>query len=293
MDQPISPIPTRSAPDSHLAGFAVRLARATVGVASRSFGSGLALVALVAGAPPAIAAELDQESPFQSGFTQFNERPVAQRFDVGLSGQLETIEVFASQLSPIGNLLVSIHPVVDGVLALPGGSVPIATGSIPLLALPSSSAGGTGPGWVTIDLDVPVAITAGETLALVLQKDSGGDGGAGGVAWFGNPALYAFGDAVRYDPGGIIFCTLDPFCEPGIAPPSWIVFTNLDFAFRTYVPEPASGLALAAGAAGLAALARARAPASEHVDARPAKRLIRAQDQRYSLSPPVIAVSKA
>jgi hypothetical protein len=240
MDRSLSPFPMRSAPLAALAALS-------------------ALVPLIAGAPTAAAAELDQESPaFLSGFTQFNERPVAQLFEVGLSGQLETIEIFASQLSPTGNLLVSIHPVVGGVLALPGGDVPLATGSIPVAALPSSSAGGAGPGWVPIALDVPVAVAAGDTLAIVLQKDSGGTSGAGGIAWFGNPVLYAFGDAVRYDPGGIILCTLDPFCEPGVAPPSWLVFTNLDFAFRTYVPEPASGLALAAGLAGLAARARGR-----------------------------------
>lgn len=217
------------------------------------------LVSCVAGAPTAAAAVLDQESPaFLTGFTQFNERPVAQLFAVGLTGQLESIEIFASQLSPTGNLLVSVHPVVGGVLALPGGDVPRATGSIPVEALPSSSAGGTGPGWVTIALDVPVAVAAGETLALVLQKDSGGQGGAGGVVWFGNPALYAFGEAVRYDPGGIIVCGLDPFCEPGVAPPSWLIFPSLDFGFRTFVPEPASDLALAIGAVGLASLARGR-----------------------------------
>jgi hypothetical protein len=36
---------------------------------------------------------LDQESPFELGFTQFSERPAAQTFTVGASGDLESVEV--------------------------------------------------------------------------------------------------------------------------------------------------------------------------------------------------------
>jgi len=224
----------------------------------------LAAFALVSSAAllaaPTAEAVLDQESPFDIGFTQFNERPVAQLFVVGLSGQLESVELFASQLDPTGNLLVSIYEVVDGVLPLPGTAAPLATGSLPLAQMPSSAAGGTGPAFVRVDLDVALPVDAGETLALVVQRDMGGQSGAGGLAWFGNGGLYAEGVAVRFDPGGLVFCTFPSVCEPHVEPPSWLAFGSLgDFAFRTYVPEPAVGAALAAGSLVLAALAARRA----------------------------------
>jgi hypothetical protein len=114
-------------------------------------------LALIAGAATSASAELDQSNPFQSGFTQLDERPVAQRFGVGRSGQLESVEISASPLSPTGNLLVGVYPVLGGALALPGAAVPIATGGSPVARLPGSSAGGAGPDFVWIDLDLPVA----------------------------------------------------------------------------------------------------------------------------------------
>ncbi len=200
---------------------------------------------------------LDQESPFESGFTQFNERPAAQTFTAALSGELESVEVFVSQLNPAGNLLLSIHALDGDAPPLAPEVVPLATGSLPVAALPSSSAGGTGPAFVWIDLDEPLPIVSGDRYALVLQKDSGGTSGAGGIAWFGNPGRYASGQAFRYEPGGIVFCTGGPPCDPPFEPPSWKLFDGLgDLGFRTYVPEPSISLLLAAGCPALFALRR-------------------------------------
>ncbi len=213
--------------------------------------AGLALQATSLAASPT----LDQSSEFQAGFTQFNQLARAQVFTVGSDGDLEAVEVFASQLNPAGNLLVSIFEPVDGKPPMPSTALPLATGSIPVAALPSSSAGGTGPAYVWIDLDLPLPVFQGEQLVMVVQKDSGGNGGAGGIAWFGNPGGYAGGEAWRFDPGGPVFC-LDPPCFPPVAPPSWTLQSYslgpFDFAFRTYLPEPTSGLMLGVGVAALA-----------------------------------------
>jgi hypothetical protein len=126
--------------------------------------------------------------------------------------------------------------------------LPLATGSIPTSELPSSSAGGTGPAFVWIDLDAPLPVDAGERLALVLQKDSGGTTGAGQIVWAGNPGRYADGQALRYDAGGIVSAPAAPPCDPPFEPPSWKTYGSLgDFGFRTYVPEPSLPLLLAIG----------------------------------------------
>ena len=217
----------------------------------------MALASLTVVATASAQPLLDQESPFESGFTQFNERPVAQTFTVALSGELESVEVFVSQLAPTGNLLLSIYDLEGDFPPLAPEAVPLATGSIPAAALPSSSAGGTGPAFVWIDLAVPMPVVAGDRFALVLQKDSGGTSGAGGIAWFGNPGSYAGGQASRYEPGGIVFCAGGPPCDPPFEPPSWKLFGSLgDFGFRTYVPEPSTGLLLATGFPVLLALRR-------------------------------------
>jgi|JI10StandDraft_1071094.scaffolds.fasta_scaffold509770_1 hypothetical protein len=202
---------------------------------------------------------LDQESPFELGFTQFSERPAAQTFTVGASGDLESVEVYVSQLSPTGNLLISIYALEGDAPPLAPEVLPLATGSIPTSELPSSSAGGTGPAFVWIDLDAPLPVDAGERLALVLQKDSGGTTGAGQIVWAGNPGRYADGQALRYDAGGIVFCTGGPPCDPPFEPPSWKTYGSLgDFGFRTYVPEPSLPLLLAIGGPALLGLRRLR-----------------------------------
>jgi len=200
---------------------------------------------------------LDQESLFESGFTQFNERPTAQTFTVALSGELESVEVFASQLAPTGNLLLAIYALDGDFPPLAPEAVPLATGSIPVADLPSSSSGGTGPAFVWIDLAEPMPVVAGDRFALVLQKDSGGTSGAGGIVWFGNPGSYAGGQASRFDPGGVVICAGGPPCDPPFEPPSWKLFGGLgDFGFRTYVPEPSLGLMLATGFPALLAFGR-------------------------------------
>lgn len=210
---------------------------------------------------------LDQESGPAGHFNQFNELPFAQTFVVGLPGQLESVEVYVSQLNPVGNLLVSIYAIANGEPPFPGSEPPLATASIPVSALPSSSAGGTGPEFVWIDLDVPLPVLPGEELVLVLQKDSGGQNGAAGIVWFGNSGSYPLGEAWRFDPGGPVFCT-DPPCIPPIEPPSWQLLGGTgDFAFRTYVPEPSAALLLAGGCAALSGLAARRAPRNSRATA--------------------------
>ena len=74
-----------------------------------SFGALITFVGLAFGSPAAGQLLLDQESPFELGFTQFSERRAAQTFTVGLPGILESVEVYVSQVDPTGNLLLSLH----------------------------------------------------------------------------------------------------------------------------------------------------------------------------------------
>lgn len=201
---------------------------------------------------------LDQSSPFVSGFIQFDQQARAQLFTVGADGSLEAVELDAAQLSPVGNLLVSIEETVGGAPALPGAGTLLTSGSLPLAALPSSAAGGTGPAFVRIPLDPPVDVFAGETLALVVRADAIGPNGAGLLVWAGNPGSYVGGDAWRYEPGGFSLCVAGPPCEPGNVPPSWKrqgAPDPFDFAFRTYLPEPSPASMSTAGIAAIAALA--------------------------------------
>jgi hypothetical protein len=230
----------------------------------------VALASFGAGATASGQLLVDQESPFELGFTQFSERPAAQTFTVGMSGDLESIEVFVAQLSTAGNLLISIHALEGDAPPLAPEVLPLATGSIPTAALPSSSAGGTGPAFVWIDLDAPLPVDAGERLALVLQKDSGGTTGAGQIVWAGNPGRYAGGQAFRYEPGGLVLCTGGPPCDPPFEPPSWKTYGSLgDFGFRTYVPEPSLSLLLAIGCPALLGLRRPRLRPSGTRSSRP------------------------
>jgi hypothetical protein len=133
--------------------------------------------------------------------------------------------------------------------------VPLASGTIPLSALPSSAVGGTGPAFVWIDLVPPIPVLADERLVLVVQADAGG-AVAGRLVWFGNPGSYAGGEAWRFDPGGFVVCASGPPCVPGDVPPSWKRQNepaDFDFAFRTYLPEPTLGLMVTVGVAAIAA----------------------------------------
>ncbi len=237
---------------------------------TRKYRVGLAAICgLIAFHASALSAQprLDQESGPAGQFNQFNEIPRAQTFVVGLPGQLESVEVYVSQLNPVGNLLVSIYAVANGEPPFPASELPLATASIPVSALPSSSQGGTGPEFVWIDLHVPLPVLPGEELVLMLQKDSGGQGGAAGIAWFGNAGSYPLGEAWRFDLGGPVICA-DPPCIPPSEPPSWKLLGGTgDFAFRTYVPEPSAALLLASGCATLAGLAASRAPRNSRATA--------------------------
>jgi hypothetical protein len=221
------------------------------------------LILLLQTNPVQSATVTDQD--FLFGFNhsnQFNERSFAQTFTVGVSGQLQQIDLILSQLNPVGNLIIEIQSTING---MPAADAPItlATTLIPLSTLPSSSAGGSGPGVVGIDWSFAnLLVEAGDELAIVLRKDSGGDSPIFGASWFGNRST----EDLYTDGAGWQLRKTGTECEGLVTPASgpipegtdcqfvWDSASTHDYAFRTYVsavPLPATVWLLASALAAL------------------------------------------
>jgi len=209
----------------------------------------LLLLCIGLGAASARAVEvLDQaHEPALAGGVQFNESPRAQTLVAGVSGQLTRVELEISQLDPAGNLTVSIYALPDGIDG--ATSVLLASESIPVANLPSSSPGGTGPDWVRFEFDPPASIAAGDELAIIARRDMGGSGGTGGIFWRHALDAYPAGDEWRYDAGGVAVCIPEEICPPFIEA-EWVKpegynpatgeFEPYDLAFRTWVENGVS-----------------------------------------------------
>ena len=211
----------------------------------------------------AIAATvIDQDFLIEwNSFNQFNENPFAQTFTVGVTGQLEQIDLVLSQLDPTGNLVNEVQNTFNGSPIADNPNV-LASLLIPLNQLPSSSPGGTGPGVVNIDLSsANLSVTAGDEFAIVLHKDQGGLTGQYGVAWFGSsdPNLsYSNGSGWMLGAEGpgcgdiIIFGDTTP--PTGDCWPAWIESSTSNYTFKTYVstiPLPPTFVLLLSGLIGM------------------------------------------
>ena len=205
---------------------------------------------------------LDQEyAPSDPGLNQRVGHRRAQVFTAGATGLITSVEALISQTRPVGQLTVEIQTgVTEGPITSP--MTILGSTSLPISSLPSASAGGTGPQFVSIDMaSLNVSLTAGNQYALVLHTDQPPVGGVDHVQWLGGlvgeQPDYARGRALNFFPAGEYF---DINGNSFFLPDRWSPNPQLnDYAFRTYaVPEP-STLALASLGVVLAAtLVRAR-----------------------------------
>jgi len=139
----------------------------------------------------------------------------AQTITAGISGVLNQVDVAVARANTTtAPLIVEIRPTVGG---MPSPTI-LASALVPAQNVPANDA----IAFVSVPLNPGVAITAGQTYAIVLRS-----------AEAASPYIWGCGISNPY-PRGNPFVSLDQ----GV---TWIPFSDLDFAFRTYVsngPQP-------------------------------------------------------
>ncbi len=205
---------------------------------------------------------------------QLFEFPRAQTFTVGVAGKLQGVSLLISQLDPDGELVVEILPTVDGKPTDAREPV-LAAGRLTLSEVPSSSPGGTGPGWVYVDLSLDaLLVEEGQMLALSVRGDRGSEPG-GDIAWFGGlndaPDVYADGDTWMWLEDLVWICLWgpDPCVYQPPPPDGWYPASSInDYGFQVFIdvgdniiPEPGLAAVLICGL--LAFMTRRRPRASQ------------------------------
>jgi len=160
---------------------------------------------------------LDQSQPVsQSPHTVGYNTPAAQLFTAGVSGELTRVslrlENFTSSPPTDALLDISVQTVVGG---LPSGEQ-IATGTIPLSAIPAVNSGGD---WVDVDISA-ANVYDGRQYAVVLRTNIWN---ADVYWWYASESVYGS----SYTSGEMAY-------NYGSG---WITDERLDFTFKTYVLE--------------------------------------------------------
>jgi hypothetical protein len=200
---------------------------------------GLFTLILLAFGPMLQAAILDQSQEEHGGawLVICDEWDIAQTFTAGLSGQLESIDLYLENDLPFQNtlpLFPTTVSIVDTIGGVPSGSV-----------LGTVYAQNLIEGFNSIDfLDESVLLAADSQYGIVLFNDDTERYSGSSTQWSATGDVYPGGALWSYY-GGEWLQTVTP---PGGSLPDE-TFYDKDAAFRTYiVPEPATILLMALGA---------------------------------------------
>jgi hypothetical protein len=166
---------------------------------------------LMLGAVPAQAQVLDQSQPLHTapaGITSGGS--LAQTFTAGLTGDLSRVDVYLGYLTQTPPTQPITLEIRTADASGPTSTV-LATETIPVFAVQGTGA------FTTVQIDPPVAVTAGTQYAIVLYTAD-----TAGYAWFWHaPTTYTGGD----------------FWSSAASPPTtWTLFGEVaDLTFETYV----------------------------------------------------------
>lgn len=214
----------------------VPLRRAAAGAAqvvSRPFLLALLAIALLPGASRATPV-LDQlASPDGGSFTQDPDLAGVQSFTVGITGHLTEIDLWVNSAPPDEGLGIDLSGQFAATPNLQSG-IPDDGGFFPVIT--SAFVNSPVSGWNAFVLPTPIPVTAGQVLyfetSVANVVDWGTASYAGGSATF---LCYPDGCHDPTQPANVVA----PLDEGSVFIPT------ADFAFRTFVPEPAPGCLLA------------------------------------------------